>query len=52
MGGGGGGGGAGVRVSHSCKRYPKQESNHIIYLNADNLHGYTMLKFLPTSGFK
>ena len=39
-------------VSHICKRYPKQESKHIIYLNADNLHGYTMLKFLPTSGFK
>ena len=42
----------GGRVSHSCKRYPKQESNHIIYLNADNLHGCAMLKFLPTSGFK
>ena len=24
----------------------------MIYLNADNLYGYTMLKFLPTSGFK
>ena len=38
--------------SHICKRYPKKESKHMIYLNADNLYGYTMLKFLPTSGFK
>ena len=29
----------------------KQESNHTIYLDANNLHGYTMSKFLPTSGF-
>ena len=31
---------------------PKQESKHIIYLDADNLHGYAMSRFLPTSGFK
>ena len=31
---------------------PKQESKHIIYLNANNLYGYAMSKFLPTSGFK
>ena len=28
---------------------PKQESKHIIYLDAYNLHGYAMSKFLPTS---
>ena len=27
---------------------PKQESKHIIYLDANNLCGYTMSKFLPT----
>ena len=31
---------------------PKQESKHIIYLDANNLYGYTMSKFLPTIGFK
>ena len=31
---------------------PKQESNHIIYLGANNLYGYVMYKFLSTSGFK
>ena len=31
---------------------PKQESKHIIYLDANNLYGYAMSKFLPTSGFK
>ena len=31
---------------------PKQESRHIIYLDANNLYGYTMSKFLPTSGLK
>ena len=31
---------------------PKQESKHIIYLDANNLYGYSMSKFLPTSGFK
>ena len=30
---------------------PKQESQHID-LDANNLYGYTMSKFLPTSGFK
>ena len=30
----------------------KQESKQIIYLDVDNLYGYTMSKFLPTSGFK
>ena len=28
---------------------PKQESKHIIYLDANNLYGYSMPKFLPTS---
>ena len=29
----------------------KQESKHIIYFDANNLHGYAIKKFLPTSGF-
>ena len=29
---------------------PKQESKHI-YLDANNLYGYAMSKFLPTYGF-
>ena len=29
-----------------------QESNHVIYLDVNNLYGYVMSKFLPTSGFK
>ena len=48
------------RVSYISKRYnnasnnylksydPKQESNHIIYLDANNLYGCAMSKFLPT----
>ena len=31
---------------------PKHESKHIIYLDVNNLYGYAMSKFLPTSGFK
>ena len=31
---------------------PKQESKYIIYLEAINLYGYAMSKFLSTSGFK
>ena len=31
---------------------PKQEPKHIIYLDANNLYGYAMSKFLPTSEFK
>ena len=30
----------------------KQESKHIIYLDANNWYGYAMSKFLLTSGFK
>ena len=30
----------------------KQESRHIIYLDASNLYGYPMSKLLPTGGFK
>ena len=30
----------------------KQESKHIIYLDANNLHGYAMFKYLQASGFK
>ena len=28
---------------------PKQESKHIIYLDANNLYGYALSKFLPVS---
>ena len=31
---------------------PKQESKHILYLDANNLDGYVMSMFLLTSGFK
>ena len=31
---------------------PKQESKHIIYLDANNLYGYAMWKLLPISRFK
>ena len=31
---------------------PKQESKQIIYLGVNDLYGYAMSKFLPTSGFK
>ena len=31
---------------------PKEESKHVIYLDANNLYGYAISKFLPTSGFK
>ena len=30
----------------------KEESKHIIYLDANNLYDYTISKFFPTSGFK
>ena len=32
--------------------HPKQKSKHIIYLDADNLYGYDMSKFLSSGGFK
>ena len=31
---------------------PKEEAKHIIYLDANNLYGYVMSKFLSTSEFK
>ena len=31
---------------------PKQESRHVIYLDANNLYGYVMSKFVPTGVFK
>ena len=31
---------------------PKQGSKHIMHLEANNLYGYAMSKFLPASGFK
>ena len=46
-----------IRYSKACNKYlksydPKQESKYIIYLGENNLYGYVMSKFLPTSGFK
>ena len=39
--------------SNYLKHYdPNKELKHIIYLDANNLYGYAMSKFLPTSGFK
>ena len=52
------------RVSYVSKKYskasnrylksydPKQQSNNIIYLGANNLYGYSISKFHPTSCFK
>ena len=42
------------KANNTClKSYdPMQESKHIIYLDANNLRGYTMSKFLPKGGFK
>ena len=42
------------KANNKClKSYdPKQESRHIIYLDANNLYGYEMSKFLQKSGFK
>ena len=45
------------KYSEAINKYLKtyeetQESKHIIYLDANNLHGYAMSKFFPKSGFK
>ena len=52
------------RISYICNRYskannkysksynPKEESKHIIYLDANNLYVYAIPTFFPTSGFK
>ena len=45
------------RYSQANNKYlkihdPKQESKHITYLDLNNLYGYAMPNFLPTSGFK
>ena len=32
--------------------WPKTRIKTYLYLDADNLHGYAIFKFLPTSGFK
>ena len=46
-----------IRYSKANKKYlksydPKQESKLIIFLNANNLYGFAMSKFLPTNSFK
>ena len=42
------------KVNNKYLKYydPKEESKHIIYLEATNLYGYAMPKFLQTSGLK
>ena len=45
------------RYSNANNKYlksydPKQESRHIIYLDPNNLYGYPISKFLPTSRFR
>ena len=40
------------RYSKANNKYLKQELKHTIYLDANNLYGYSMSKFLPTNGFK
>ena len=50
----GGGSHISNRYSKANNKYlksydPKQESKHIIYLDVNNLYGYAMSKFLPTS---
>ena len=52
------------RISYISNRYskannkylksydPKEESKHIIYLDANNSYYYPMSKFLPTNGLK
>ena len=41
-----------VNNKYLKSHYPKQESKHITYLNANNLYVFAISKFLPTSGFK
>ena len=39
--------------ANNMKSYdPKQESKHIIHLDANNFYGFAMSKFLPSCGFK
>ena len=37
---------------HPKSYHPKQESKHILCLDANNLYRYTMSHFLPTYGLK
>ena len=41
---------ANIKVSKSYD--PKQESKHIMYLDANNLYGYVISNFLSTSELK
>ena len=36
----------------ATNKYLKSHSKHIIYLDANNLHGYATLKYLQTGRFK
>ena len=39
--------------ANNMKSYdPKQESKHIMHLDANNFYGFAMSKFLPSRGFK
>ena len=41
------------KANNKCLKFydPKQESKHIIYLDANSSYGYAMSKVLPKSGF-
>ena len=41
-----------INLWNRMTQNPKQESKKIIYFDVNNLYGYAMSKFRPTSGFK
>ena len=41
-----------ANISYLKSYDPKQETNHVMYLDVSNLNGYEMFKFLETSRFK
>ena len=42
------------KTNNKCSKsyHPKQKSKHVIYLGTNNLYGFVLPKFLPTSGLK
>ena len=42
------------KTNNKCLKsyHPKDKSKQVIYLVSNNLYGYILSKFLPTSGFK